>query len=118
MIGRRDPLRAELSALDELEQEVHRPVRRPTSLIVPILVTMIVMTGGVTIAWYSYHAGVKEGSEGAAPLLKPNGPMKVAPDNPGRRQYPEPEHDRLPVAQREQPAATRSSASCRRRSGR
>ncbi len=88
MIGRRDPLRAELSALDELEQEVHRPVRRPTSLIVPILVTMIVMTGGVTIAWYSYHAGVKEGSEGAAPLLKPNGPMKVAPDNPGGANIP------------------------------
>jgi len=46
------------------------------------------MTGGGTIAWYSYHAGIKEGSEGAAPLLKPNGPMKVAPDNPGGTQIP------------------------------
>ena len=85
MIGRREPtMRDDLSALDELERDVHRPVRRPTSLIVPILIMMIVMTGGVTIAWYSYNAGVKEGSEGAAPLLKPAGPMKVAPENPAK----------------------------------
>jgi hypothetical protein len=96
MIGRRDPLRDELSALDELEQEARRPIRRPTSLIVPILVTMIVMTGGVTIAWYSYHAGVKEGSEGAAPLLKPRGPMKVAPDNAGGANIP---HQEMTVYQ-------------------
>jgi SPOR domain len=91
MIGsrrERDPLSDELAALDDLQNEVRRPIRRPTALIVPILITMIVMTGGVTIAWYSYHAGVKEGSEGAAPLLKPNGPMKVAPDNPGGTQIP------------------------------
>jgi hypothetical protein len=96
MIGRRDPLRDELSALDELDQEARRPVRRPTSLIIPILITMIVMTGGVTIAWYSYNAGVKEGSEGAAPLLKPSGPMKVAPDNPGGANIP---HQEMTVYQ-------------------
>jgi SPOR domain len=91
MIGgrrERDPLSDELAALDDLQDEVRRPIRRPTALIVPILITMIVMTGGVTIAWYSYNAGVKEGSEGAAPLLKPSGPMKVAPDNPGGTQIP------------------------------
>jgi len=91
MIGgrrERDPLSDELAALDDLQDEVRRPIRRPTALIVPILITMIVMTGGVTIAWYSYNAGVKEGSEGAAPLLKPNGPMKVAPDSPGGTQIP------------------------------
>jgi len=72
MIGarrERDPLSDDLAALDDLQEEVRRPIRRPTALIVPILITMIVMTGGVTIAWYSYNAGVKEGSEGAAPLL-------------------------------------------------
>jgi cell division septation protein DedD len=91
MIGsrrERDPLSDDLAALDDLQDEVRRPIRRPTALIVPILITMIVMTGGVTIAWYSYNAGVKEGSEGAAPLLKPSGPMKVAPDNPGGTQIP------------------------------
>jgi cell division protein FtsN len=78
----------DLAALDDLQDEVRRPTRRPTALIVPILITMIVMTGGVTIAWYSYNAGVKEGSEGAAPLLKPSGPMKVAPENPGGTPIP------------------------------
>jgi cell division septation protein DedD len=96
MIGRRDSLREELSALDELDQEARRPVRRPSSLIVPILITMIVMTGSVTVAWYSYNAGVKEGSEGAAPLLKPAGPMKVAPDNPGGANIP---HQEMSVYQ-------------------
>ncbi len=80
---RSDPLNDELTALDELEDEIRRPKKRSLSLIVPLLITMIVMTGGVTIAWYSYTAGIKEGSEGAAPLLKPKGPMKVAPENPG-----------------------------------
>jgi len=80
---RSDPLNDELTALDELEDEIRRPKKRSLSLIVPLLITMIVMTGGVTIAWYSYTAGIKEGSEGAAPLLKPKGPMKVAPANPG-----------------------------------
>lgn len=91
MIGgrrERDPLSDDLAALDDLQDEAQRPIRRPTALIVPILITMIVMTGGVTIAWYSYNAGVKEGSEGAAPLLKPDGPMKVAPANPGGTQIP------------------------------
>lgn len=78
-----DPLNDELTALDELEDEIRRPKKRSLSLIVPLLITMIVMTGGVTVAWYSYTAGIKEGSEGAAPLLKPKGPMKVAPANPG-----------------------------------
>jgi hypothetical protein len=96
MIGRRDTLREELSALDELDQEARRPVRRPSSLIVPILITVIVMTGSVTVAWYSYNAGVKEGSEGAAPLLKPAGPMKVAPDNPGGANIP---HQEMSVYQ-------------------
>lgn len=96
MIGRRDPLRDDLTALDDLERDVHRPVRRPASLIVPILIMMIVMTGGVTIAWYSYNAGVKEGSEGSAPLLKPAGPMKVAPENPGGAKIP---HQEMTVYQ-------------------
>ena len=96
MMSRHDPLRDDFTALDDLEREVHRPVRRPTSLIVPILITMIVMTGGVTIAWYSYNAGIKEGSESAAPLLKPNGPMKVAPENPGGTKIP---HQEMTVYQ-------------------
>ena len=74
---RADPLSDDLHALDELEDEFQRPKRRSMSPIVPLLITLIVMTGGATIAWYSYTAGIKEGSEGAAPLLKPEGPMKA-----------------------------------------
>lgn len=85
---RSDPLAEEMSALDELEDELQRPKRRQGSLIVPLLITAIVMTGAMTIAWYSYNAGVKEGSEGAAPLLKPSGPMKVAPASPGGLDIP------------------------------
>ena len=83
MRRRNDPMAEELAALDELEVEVRRTPSRHTSLIVPILITLVVMTGAVTIAWYSYTAGIKEGSEEAAPLLKPSGPMKVAPASPG-----------------------------------
>lgn len=108
MIGgrrERDPLSDDLAALDDLQEEARRPVRRPTALIVPILITMIVMTGGVTIAWYSYTAGVKEGSEGAAPLLKPDGPMKVAPDNPGGTPIP---HKKITIYQSLQDEAKES----------
>lgn len=85
---RSDPLAEEMSALDELEDELRRPKRRQGPPIVPLLITAIVMTGAMTIAWYSYNAGVKEGSEGAAPLLKPSGPMKVAPASPGGLDIP------------------------------
>ena len=90
MRRRTDPMAEELAALDELEVEVRRAPSssRNMSLIVPILITLVVMTGAVTIAWYSYTAGVKEGSEEAAPLLRPKGPMKVAPANPGGLNIP------------------------------
>lgn len=73
----------ELAALDELEREIRRPPKRNLTVIVPIVVTLIVAVGATTIAWYSYTTGVREGSEGAAPLLKPQGPVKVTPETPG-----------------------------------
>lgn len=88
MRRRNDPMADELAALDELEDEIRRQPKRQGSLLVPVLITCVVMTGAATIAWYSYTAGVKEGSEEAAPLLKPSGPMKVAPANPGGRAIP------------------------------
>ena len=85
---RKDPLADELAALDELEDEIRRPRPKRGSIVLPILTMMIVAAGGSTIAWYSYTAGLKEGSESAAPLLKPDGPMKVVPDKPGGRVIP------------------------------
>ncbi len=85
---RKDPLADELAALDELDDEVRRPAPKRGGLVLPILVMMIVTTGAATIAWYSYTTGLKEGSEGAAPLLKPEGPTKVAPSSPGGQAIP------------------------------
>jgi cell division septation protein DedD len=78
----------ELAALDELEREIRRPPKRNLTVIVPIVVTLIVAVGATTIAWYSYTTGVREGSEGAAPLLKPQGPVKVTPETPGGLSIP------------------------------
>lgn len=85
---RKDPLADELAALDELDDEDRRPAPKRGALLLPILVMMIVTTGAATIAWYSYTTGLKEGSEGAAPLLKPDGPTKVAPASPGGQTIP------------------------------
>ena len=37
------------------------------------------------IVWYAYSQGVREGSETAAPLLRPDTPAKAAPEDPGGR---------------------------------
>ena len=85
---RKDPMAEELAALDELDDAVRRPAPKRGSVVLPVLVMMIVTTGAATIAWYSYTTGLKEGSEGAAPLLKPDGPTKVAPESPGGQTIP------------------------------
>ncbi len=78
----------ELDALDELERDLRAPRKRKLSIVLPILVTLIVSAGATVIAWYSYNTGVREGSEVAAPLLKPQGPSKVAPESPGGLSIP------------------------------
>jgi hypothetical protein len=72
-----------LSAYDDLEHDAPKPPKRKTMIVLPIFVTLIVSAGATAIAWYSYNTGVREGSEGAAPLLKPEGPAKVTPKSPG-----------------------------------
>jgi hypothetical protein len=39
------------------------------------------------LLWYAYSAGVRSGSETAAPLLSLNGPIKVPPPSPGGRTF-------------------------------
>lgn len=73
----------ELAALDQLERDIRRPPKRKFMVILPVFLTLIVATGATAIAWYSYTTGIREGSEGAAPLLKPQGPVKVTPESPG-----------------------------------
>ncbi len=51
-------------------------------LLTALLVTAT-LGGFAAVIWYAYNTGIQEGSEFAAPVLKPNGPSKVAPMNPG-----------------------------------
>jgi hypothetical protein len=81
-----DPLRAELAAIDE---EVSRaPPAKKAPKILPMFVAFVALAsfGGVT--WYAYTQGVRTGSEGAAPFLKPTGPAKVQPTEPGGLDVP------------------------------
>lgn len=73
----------ELAGPDEFERDIRQPPKRKMMIVLPILVTLIVSAGATAIAWYSYNTGVREGSEGAAPLLKPRGPAKMTPESPG-----------------------------------
>ena len=80
-----DPLERELAQFDEDMQR--RPSRR-TWRFLPIAIAAVALAVFGAIVWYAYSKGVREGSEVAAPLLKPDGPMKVAPENPGGLQVP------------------------------
>ena len=65
----------------------HVEERKPLVSGLRRLLTALLVTatlGGFAAAiWYAYNTGIQEGSEFAAPVLKPNGPSKVAPMNPG-----------------------------------
>lgn len=80
-----DPLEAELA---EIDHQARRAPRRPTVRILPIALAAIAVVGFAIIVWYAYSTGVREGSETAAPLLRPDGPVKVAPENPGGMEVP------------------------------
>ena len=41
------------------------------------------MVGFGTVTWYAYNQGILEGSEKAAPYLRPKGALKTTPVNPG-----------------------------------
>lgn len=77
---------------DELDRELgeladDRPGRRSSGLrILPIAVGVVSLLALGAIVWYAYSQGVREGSETAAPLLRPDSPMKERPADPGGRE--------------------------------
>ena len=77
-----DPLERELAEIDaEFEKN---PSEMPKKFgAIPIIVLFFVLVTFSGLLWYSYSAGVRVGSEEAAPLLKLSGPIKVPPTNPG-----------------------------------
>lgn len=54
----------------------------------PIAVATVALVAFGGIVWYAYNQGVRSGSEDAAPLLTPDGPAKVLPDDPGGMDVP------------------------------
>lgn len=82
----------DLGELDDLDRELGagQPVgrRKETLRILPISIaaTALLLFGGVV--FYAYSQGVRSGSEGTAPLLKPDHVAKVQPDDPGGLKVP------------------------------
>ena len=82
MARRSDNLKQELAALDREVNEDRGTARRFHKAI-PILGAVVAMVGFGTVTWYAYNQGILEGSEKAAPYLRPKGALKTPPVNPG-----------------------------------
>ena len=50
---------------------------------IPIVGAFVALVGFSSVTWYAYNQGILEGSEEAAPYLKPKGPLKTTPVKPG-----------------------------------
>ncbi len=82
MARRTDKLKEELAALDREVIEDRGAARRFHKAI-PIVGAVVAMVGFGTVTWYAYNQGILEGSEEAAPYLRPKGELKTTPVNPG-----------------------------------
>lgn len=82
-----DDLERELNALERDRPEIgssnQRRVRQGGFRILPIIVAVLGLSGVGGVVYYAYTSGVKQGSEVAAPLLRPDGPAKIKPEDPG-----------------------------------
>ncbi len=87
MARRADKLREELATLDQEVGSRQLPSRQ-IHRVIPVTVAFVALFcfGGLT--WYAYNQGVLEGSEDAAPYLRPHGPLKTAPSSPGGVEIP------------------------------
>ena len=81
MVGENDPLERALAEIDAEALDTS-PEPRRFGLIPIVILTFVFMAFG-GLVWYAYDAGVRAGSEDAAPLLKMNGPIKILPPKPG-----------------------------------
>jgi hypothetical protein len=78
-----DSIEAELAALDA---EEGKPPSGAIRRLLPAALAVVTLASFVGVVWYAYSTGMREGSEFAAPTLRPDGPSKVAPENPGGQQ--------------------------------
>lgn len=82
MARRSDKLREELAALDQDVIRDRGATRRMHKMI-PIVSAVVALVGFGSVTWYAYNQGILEGSEEAAPYLRPKGVLKAPPSTPG-----------------------------------
>jgi len=82
MVAELDPLERELAQIDAEVEQAPSGGRKNFGAI-PIIIMFFVLVSFSGLLWYAYSAGVRAGSEEAAPFLKLSGPIKVPPPNPG-----------------------------------
>ncbi len=87
MARRADKLREELAALDQ-EIGTAPPSGRQMHKAIPVTIAFVALFSFGGMTWYAYNQGILEGSEEAAPYLKPSGPLKIAPSSPGGVEVP------------------------------
>ncbi|MEC8171926.1 MAG: hypothetical protein VX090_00960, partial [Pseudomonadota bacterium] len=87
MARRADKLREELAALDQ-EIGTAPPSGRQMHKAIPVAIAFLALFSFGGMTWYAYNQGILEGSEEAAPYLKPSGPLKIAPSSPGGVEVP------------------------------
>ncbi|NKB59490.1 MAG: hypothetical protein GKS00_24465 [Alphaproteobacteria bacterium] len=83
MSNESDSIETELA---ELDAEENKPPAGAVRRFLPIALAVVTLVSFGGVVWYAYSTGIREGSEFAAPTLKPDGPSKVAPRNPGGQQ--------------------------------
>jgi hypothetical protein len=80
-----DPIEVELTAID---REGTSPPAKSIIRLIPAAIAFVALVAFAGVVWYAYNTGIREGSEFAAPVLKPEGPSKVAPQSPGGENVP------------------------------
>ncbi len=76
-----------VSEIDDLEKELSRLEREDkeesSSKWLPVFAILVALGSFAAIIWYAYNAGIRQGSETAAPILLAEGPIKIKPQDPG-----------------------------------
>lgn len=80
MTSELDALEKELADLDDGGKD-GEPRRKLGTAPIVVAVLAVCALGG--LIYYAYDQGIREGTEVAAPLLSPEGPAKVKPEDPG-----------------------------------
>jgi cell division septation protein DedD len=80
-----DSIEVELTAID---REAVTPSAKSVIRLILVGIALAALVAFAGVVWYAYNTGIREGSEFAAPVLKPKGPSKTAPQSPGGENVP------------------------------